>query len=132
MPTKFDNIDIAKVRQFMYKKHIVRNIALDAHYTKAAHDFEQICTLIIAKYNPACIWQWGSLLDRRRFSEISDIDIALEGLRSVEEYSAILSDIIAITDFPVDLVEMERIGVENAAFIRKYGRLIYERPKSGK
>ena len=35
---------------------------------------------IVERFAPSRVWQWGSLLDRYSFSEISDIDIAIEGL----------------------------------------------------
>jgi predicted nucleotidyltransferase len=93
------------------------------------NDFNRMTTFVMEKYHPKRIWQWGSLLNRKHFSEISDIDMALEGLKSIDEYAAVLADLSAMTDFPLDLVEMERIGTENANHIRKFGKLIYERPE---
>ena len=50
----------------------------------------------------------GSLLDRELFSEISDIDIAVEGLTGPEEFFAALGIAIEGTGLPVDVVELER------------------------
>jgi len=69
-------------------------------------------------------------LDRRSFSEISDIDIALGGLPDAETYFAILGEAMRMTSFPLDLVELEKIGAENASHIREYGRPVYERPRN--
>ena len=51
-------------------------------------------------YRPLRVYQWGSLLHPEHFSEISDIDIALEGLSSPEEYFAILGDVMNMSSFP--------------------------------
>ncbi len=51
----------------------------------------------------------GSLLDRERFSEISDIDIAVEGLTGPEEFFAALGIAIEGTGLPVDVVELEKV-----------------------
>jgi hypothetical protein len=47
---------------------------------------------MIARNHPRVrVWQWGSLLDRSRFSEISDIDIAIEGFEGdAAAWSALL------------------------------------------
>ncbi|MDZ7318873.1 MAG: nucleotidyltransferase domain-containing protein [candidate division KSB1 bacterium] len=83
--------------------------------------------MIIHKYRPAKIYQWGSLLNERLFSEHSDIDIALEGLDSVEDYFALLGDAGEMTSFPLDIVLLEKIHPLHAESIKKKGRLIYER-----
>jgi predicted nucleotidyltransferase len=119
-----------KARAFLQGRQSTRQLVLDECYGRAVSDFHRITRIIIEKYKPKRIWQWGSLLNRNHFSEISDIDIALEGLRSFEEYAAILADLSAMTRFPVDLVEMERIGMANASHIRKFGRMVYERGAS--
>ena len=121
--------DMAPYRAFWAEKQQARHQRLDASYAEAVADFARITTFIIGKYNPKRIWQWGSLLHRKHFSEISDIDIALEGLDSFETYAAIWAEVSEMTAFPVDLIEMERIGLANANHIREFGRMVYERPE---
>ena len=121
--------DIAPYRAFWEEKQKARQQRLDVSYAEAVADFERITAFIIEKYNPNRIWQWGSLLHRKHFSEISDIDIALEGLDSFETYAAIWAEVSEMTTFSVDLIEMERIGLENANHIREFGRMVYERPE---
>lgn len=41
--------------------------------------------MIIEHFNPVRIYQWGSLLDKKMFTDYSDIDIALEGIGSIED-----------------------------------------------
>ncbi len=62
----------------------------------------------------------------RTFSEISDIDIALEGLSGPEEYFAILGDAMFMTSFPLDIIELEMIPSDNDKFDRGLS-IIYTR-----
>jgi len=128
MPDLCSREERKQCRKFLQDKQSSRQLALDDSYDSAVSDFNRMSNWVIKTYNPKRIWQWGSLLNRRHFSERSDIDMALEGLCSIDEYMEILAQLTTMTNFPVDVVEMERIGIENANHIRKFGRLVYERP----
>ena len=121
------NIDIDKVRSFLKKKEDRKRKVLQERWAAACNDFNRMVSHIISTYRPLRIYQWGSLLHPERFSEISDIDIALEGLSGPEEYFAILGDVMNMSSFPLDLIDLEKVDAETAAFIRKRGKLIYER-----
>ena len=120
-------IDMNRVRKFLSDKEKRRNQSLMDRLRKAQSDFQRIVDHLVQSFNPLRIYQWGSLIETEHFSEISDIDIALEGIRDPEEYFNILGDAMKMTDFRLDIVEMEKIGKENAEHIRKKGKLIYER-----
>ena len=79
-------IDLDRVRVFLRDKERRRRAAVDARFERAGRDARAIVAQIAAEVNPQRIYQWGSLLDRTRFSEISDIDIAVEGLRGPAEF----------------------------------------------
>lgn len=96
-------------------------------WTVACSDFDRIVSHIIARYRPLRIYQWGSLLHPEQFSEISDIDIALEGLSGPEEYFAILGDAMNMSSFPLDIIDLGKVDPETAEFIKQRGKLIYER-----
>ncbi len=121
------NIDLEKVRKFLLEKEERRQKELRLHWERARSDFEAIVSLILETHNPRRIYQWGSLLDFSRFSEISDIDIALEGLHGAEEYFDILGEAMEKTSFPLDIIEMEKLDPTTAEEIRQKGRLVYER-----
>ena len=127
LDSRFD-IDLDAVRDFLRNKELARSRLLDERFVKASSDFNRITGMIIEHFKPLRIYQWGSLLDRERFSEISDIDIAVEGLSGPEEYFSLLGEALPLTDFPLDVVEIEKIGDDNARYIREFGRIIYERP----
>lgn len=124
---RFD-IDLDVVRGFLRNKELERSRLLDERFVQASADFSRITAMIMENFKPFRIYQWGSLLDRERFSEISDIDIAVEGLSGPEEFFALLGEALPLTDFPLDIVEIEKVGDDNARYIREYGRMIYERP----
>ncbi|MCX7023675.1 MAG: hypothetical protein NT080_03545 [Spirochaetes bacterium] len=73
------------------------------------------------------IWQRGSLLDRARFSEISDIDVAVEGIAGAADYFDLLGRLMDLTMFPLDFLELEKVGKSNAWHIREQGRLVHGR-----
>ena len=121
------SLDIAKARQFVREKERKRREKLKMTLKQAQEDFQKITQLIIEKYDPARIYQWGSLLDEAYFSEISDIDIALEGVTSAEIFFQLYGDVMKMTDFPLDIVQMEKIEPEFRESIIVRGKLIYER-----
>lgn len=121
------SVDMEKVREFVKQKEKHRQERLDSRYVQACEDFEKMVSFIIRKYNPKRIYQWGSLLNREGFSEISDIDIAVEGMRSYEEFSRMYGDIEPMSSLSVDLVEIEKIHPFHAESIREKGKLVYER-----
>jgi predicted nucleotidyltransferase len=123
--------DYAKAREFLAAKRRRREDALRTLLQEAQSDAERILAHIASTYDPLRIWQWGSLVRTERFSEISDIDIAVEGLRGPEEWSAIVGDAMRMTRFPLDIIELEKVDAETADLIRGYGRLVHERRQRG-
>jgi len=80
------DFDINETRRFLKDKQDrirTKNLTLLA---QARKDFDKIVKMLIKKYRPRRIYQWGSLLNENDFSEISDIDIAIEGDYSAEEF----------------------------------------------
>lgn len=121
------SIDPEKTKKFLQNKEKIRNNNLLKLYNEAISNFNQIIDIIIKKYNPERIYQWGSLLNEKDFSEISDIDIAVEGNFSAETFFSMYGDAMKIARFPVDLVELDKIEPEFREQILKYGKKIYDR-----
>ena len=72
----------------------------------------------------------GIPLESQAVSEISDIDIAVEGLSGPEEFFKTVGIAMDMTSFPVDVVEMETLPTGTAERIRMRGRIVYERRNS--
>ena len=94
---------------------------------EAARDAQAIISMIVERFRPTRIVQWGSLLVPERFREYSDIDIAVEGVREPERYFAILEAAEKLTRFPVDIVQLEAVEPEYRELILERGRTVYER-----
>ena len=120
-------VDLDQVRAFLADKEQRRRARVDERFARATRDARAIVLEIATQVNPRRIYQWGSLLDRRRFSEISDLDIAVEGLNGPAEFFQVLGIAMSGTTLPVDVVELEKVPVEVAERIRKRGALIHER-----
>lgn len=73
---------------------------------------------------------FGSALRPGAMRLDSDIDIAVEGALSAEEYFALWRELEhTASDWTIDLVELDR-AVRFADRVREEGMLIYERPDS--
>ena len=121
------DFDYGAARQFLRGKDEARRAALRRRLLTARRDFGRIVNMVVERYHPARIYQWGSLLEPRTFSEWSDIDIAVEGITSAEQFLALYGEACELTSFELDLVQLERAYPAYAASIRERGRLIYER-----
>ena len=118
-------VDPAQTVAFLRRREAERQRELDERFQAAWGEFHRIVEMIAAEFAPRRIWQWGSLLHRDRFSERSDIDIALEGLGAAERLFQVHARAEELSTFPLDIVELERIEPEYAHLIRTHGRLVH-------
>ena len=75
-------VDPAATARWIVRRHERRRKALRRRLQSAQEDAARIISAIAAQYRPLRIYQWGSLVHTERFSEISDIDIAVEATSS--------------------------------------------------
>ena len=120
-------IDIQAAAANVVRRRERREAANRRRFERAQREFDALVAMLIRVYRPQCIYQWGSLLEPRRFSERSDIDIAVQGSWSPEQFFALLGDAMELTSLPLDLVDLERTEPLHARTIRERGRLVYER-----
>ncbi len=80
-------------------------------------------------YSPVRIYQWGSLVDPRLFSAISDIDIAVEGIDELETWLQLEKELFEMTAYPLDLVRWENLLPEHREQILRRGQVVYQRPR---
>ena len=120
------SVTVAAARRFLEDRSERLECELDARWEAARRDAAAMVAMVVERYRPRRIYQWGSLLDRRRFSAVSDIDIAVEGLSSAEAFFALARDAEALTRLALDLVELERIDPLHAEAIRREGKLVHE------
>ena len=123
-------IDIEAAIKFQHTRRARRKEQNKARWQKANEDFNAICNMIISKYNPEIIIQWGSLLNADKFSEISDIDIAIGGLKNAEAYFNLLADAGNLSDMPLDIVLLKDLHPLHRQSIEQNGKVIYKRNES--
>jgi predicted nucleotidyltransferase len=126
LDTEQARVPARQARAFVDRREAARQAALDQRFVRAQRDARAIISLIVSAYRPRRIFQWGSLLDRRRFWEQSDIDIAVEGVTEPEQFFRMLAEADGLTDFPLDLVPLENVEPEFNELITRNGRLVYE------
>ena len=118
---------LEQCRRFLRSREEQRQARLDLRFKRAWADARAVIELLITKYRPRCIYQWGSLLDRTLFWERSDIDIAVEGIVTPQEFFAMYGEADRLTSVPLDIVALEKVEPEFADIIRLKGKLVYDR-----
>jgi predicted nucleotidyltransferase len=118
------NIEMARAN--LQKRRQATKERNKIRFESATQDCKKIIKMLISEYKPRRIYQWGSLLHENEFSEISDIDIAIEADWDPHTFFTVLGKAQEMTKFPLDLVELDKIHPLHAADIRSRGRLIYE------
>jgi predicted nucleotidyltransferase len=96
-------------------------------WEQACADADRIIAHLVAAYHPRRVYQWGSVLHPERFTALSDIDIAVEGIGSAERWFALYGEVMRMTSFPLDLLELEHVEPAYRAHIMQHGRIVHER-----
>ena len=81
-------VDSAAAARWLASRNEQRRERLRGLLQAAQRAAARIISAIAEQYQPRRIYQWGSLLHTERFREISDIDIAIEGLECDERVLA--------------------------------------------
>jgi predicted nucleotidyltransferase len=115
------------IRAYVRATRSRKRLDLAARLLAARRDCDAIVHAISRGYTPVRIYQWGSLVDERHFSEMSDIDIALEGITDPATLSALRGATEKLTQFPLDIVAIEHVHPAYADYIRRHGKIVYER-----
>ena len=94
-----------------YAEHWKRRLELmekarQGLFKKALDDAAKIAGHLREKHGCGEIYLIGSILEKERFSEKSDIDLVVKGLPK-DRYFYILAEIRDITDFSVDIIPYE-------------------------
>ena len=124
--TLMEKFDFGQARVYLLQRQQEKTAFRHQRFEAAWHDFREIVTLLIEHYHPRRIYQWGSLLNEATFSEISDIDIAVEGHFPPEIFFAMVREAEQRTSFSLDFVDLNKMEPEFADIIRAKGRLVYE------
>jgi predicted nucleotidyltransferase len=121
------SFDIAAAAETFVARHEKTREHRRRLHERACTDFARIVDMAIREFQPRRILQWGSLLELDDFDENSDIDMAVEGLVDARKFLDLLGKAIDMTDFPVDLVEWEKLDQDSRESIQRRARVVYER-----
>ena len=127
MDPGLQTVDPEKARAFLDRKRRNKAQAVGQLYDQAVRDFEAIRGMIVDRYQPVRIYQWGSLLDRAKFRDYSDIDISVEGVNDPELFFKMFGEAEKMTTFSLDLLDHGKLAPEFAQIIQRKGVLVYER-----
>ena len=114
-----------QVRAYLKQKHESLTAKRLELWAIAQQDSQNIIAMIIYKYQPQQIIQWGSVLNAKHFSEASDIDLAVKGIDSIT-FMQLLADAEEMTQFPLDLIQWENIHPSFQKIILMKGKIVYE------
>ena len=121
-----DTFDYKQASNFLIKKESLEKEKNFQLYQEATKDAKFIIDMI-KQYNPQAIYQWGSLLHQEQFDINSDIDIAVEGIDSAEKFFELYGKAESMTEFSLDLIEIEKISEVHKKSIQGNGRIVYEK-----
>ena len=119
------SVSISEVKKYLKEKNHRERIYRQDLFKHATKDFDRMVAYIKRNYRNITIYQWGSLMNPEDFDENSDIDIAVAGINSSEQFFKLYGELIKMTEFPLDFVEIDRIDILNQESIKGKGRLVY-------
>ena len=93
-------------------------------YDKALKDVKVIADILKEEFGATEVRYFGSLSDEARFSSLSDIDIAEKGIPPKRFYAAYGVITRGISEFKIDLVDMEDCKERIKEEIMKNGVII--------
>ena len=119
--------DIEVMRSFIGRKRRERSEHLAKNLEKARGDFAMILDMTVREFDPLRVYQWGSLLEGRHFQEISDLDMAVEGITDPETFSRLCARAEEMTSLPLHIVQIEKVHPVYGEDIKKRGKIVHER-----
>lgn len=119
------SVSISEVKKYLLEKNQKENSHRRELFKLATYDFNKMLDHIVCNYKNISVYQWGSLLHPEDFDENSDIDIAVAGIKSSEVFFKLYGELLKMTEFPLDLVELDRIDIGHQKSIKEKGRLVY-------
>ena len=121
-----DSFDYVKARAFLSEKAKHQADQRSRLWRQAVLDTKRIVNMVIEEFTPLHILQWGSVLKEKDFSEVSDIDLAIEGVDSVL-FMRLQEKAERMTEFPLDLLRWEDVDPCFKRVLKKKGTMIYEK-----
>jgi predicted nucleotidyltransferase len=122
-----ESFDIASAAGSFLTREKLRADKRRALHARAVADCARIIDMAVDVFHPLRVLQWGSLLEPEIFDESSDIDIAVEGLAGARQFLDFIGRALDMTDFPLDIVELEKLDPGSREALMRRARVVYER-----
>jgi predicted nucleotidyltransferase len=119
-------VDKEKAKKNLEKRILEKHKIFSQLWKQAVDDFEKITKMIIKNYKPKRLYQWGSVMKKNYFNDNSDIDIAVEGDFTAQDFFKMYEEADSLTKFSLDLVDINKIDPIYAESIKRNGRIVYE------
>ncbi len=120
------DVDVRAAAKRYAERRLRRREAAQERLSRAQSAAAQLVGYITTMWQPRAVYLWGSLVHTERFSEMSDIDIAIEGFPAGEPELARIRDVAdRLTDIPLDLVVLERLDPGRAELIKRFGKRVW-------
>ena len=98
---------LARYRATAKRRRNERQATLDARFTVAWNTARAAALLLKERYAVDTVWAFGSLIERERFFERSDIDLDVPRIEGRDYYRAVTALLDLSPDFSFDLVEID-------------------------
>jgi len=89
---------------------------------KAYKEAKKLANILYTRYSARCVYLFGSLREKK-FSERSDIDLAVEGLEGTSFFEA-TGVLLSKSSFPVNLIPLEDCQEKFRQKIKNTGELL--------
>ena len=123
---KDHGIDISRVAARMREQDDQQARERSRRYAEARRQLDAAIAVAAGFPEVRRIRVWGSLLRPDRFTELSDIDLCVEGVRSPEVWSRLERALLDTVTMPLDLVRWETLMEPHRESILARGEVVYE------
>ena len=127
MGVYYTEAEAQTIRGYVRARKRQRDRMIARALEQARKDCDRVVAAIARSFDPLRIYVWGSLVEKGRFSPLSDIDIAVEGITDPAAFSALLVEAAEMSRFEVDIVLLEHAHADYAGYIRRRGVIAHER-----
>jgi predicted nucleotidyltransferase len=119
-------INISRAAANMRRQDRARDERRRARHAEAERQLDTAVT--VARRFPSVqrVRTWGSILKPDQFTENSDLDLAIEGVASPEEWGRLERALLDAVTIPLDLVRWEELMEPHRESIIARGTVLYE------
>ena len=120
-------MDVEKAAARFRREDNRRRLALRERFARAERQLALAIDCAREFPGTTRIITWGSILRPDRFSEFSDIDLCVEGIKDPREWSRLERALLDVVDMPLDLVRWEDVMEPHRESILARGKVVYEK-----